>query len=197
MQGCLAASASLSTCGSTCVCAPPRLPSLTLLHGVKHPQLNDLAELARQAPATTFVCNHAAMPIRVGSRDAAAVFDEWKTGMAVLGACPNVVVKFGGLCMRVSGFVGADAPRRSADLAVELKPWFDVCVACFPGRVMFESNWPMDKGGVAYTAWWNTCARLAAPLTLAERNSLFFACANATYELELSARADAEFAYDI
>ena len=116
-----------------------------------HTQLDDLCYLASQAPDTIFVCDHVAMPIRFGFRAASLdqVFSEWKSGMAKLSECANVRIKFGGLCMFVSGFC-KDEPLSSTELAQETQPWFDEVIRLFPARVLFESNWPMDKAGVSY-----------------------------------------------
>jgi L-fuconolactonase len=159
-----------------------------------HTQLAEFAWLAEACPGTTFVCDHVAMPIRVGSRaqDLGRVFWEWRLGMVRLSQCGNVVIKLGGLTMNVSGLCKG-APYSSADLAAALNPFFALALALFPGRCMFESNWPMDKGGVSYVNFWNACMRLTRDASLDERRDLFYECANRTYKLGLPARAANEF----
>ena len=70
------------------------------------PQLADLADLANAFPRTTMVLDHVGTPIGTGPyaglRD--DMFAEWKDSIAAVAACPNVVVKLGGLAMPICGF---------------------------------------------------------------------------------------------
>ena len=60
-----------------------------------HPQLADVAELARALPAATIIMGHVGGVLGygpyAGKRD--EVFAGWKSAMTELAACPNVVVK--------------------------------------------------------------------------------------------------------
>ena len=71
-----------------------------------HPQLHDLADLARAFPETTIVLDHVGGPLGIGPYEGrhAEVFPEWKRGVAAVAANPNVVVKLGGIAMPVNGF---------------------------------------------------------------------------------------------
>ena len=66
-----------------------------------HPQLLELADLARAFPQTTIILNHVGGPVGIGPyKDTKAeTFAQWKTGIAEVAKSPNVVVKLGGLGM--------------------------------------------------------------------------------------------------
>jgi len=70
-----------------------------------HPQIRDLAGLARAFPETSIVLDHVGGPLGIrgyaGKRD--QVFADWKAAMEELARCPNVCVKLGGLGMRING----------------------------------------------------------------------------------------------
>ena len=69
-------------------------------------QLSKLADLARCFPETAFVLNHCGGVIGIRGYEGcrAEVFAQWKRGMSDLARCPNVMVKLGGLGMRLTGF---------------------------------------------------------------------------------------------
>ena len=48
---------------------------------------------------------------------------------------------------------------------------------------MFESNFPVEKMGVGYTALWNTFKRLAESASESERHDLFAGTAQRIYSL--------------
>ena len=49
---------------------------------------------------------------------------------------------------------------------------------------MFQSNFPVDKGGYSYPVGWNTFKRLAAGASAAERTDLFWRTAARVYRLD-------------
>ena len=109
--------------------------------------------------------NHVGGPLGIGAyagrRD--EVFAAWRAAIRDLAACPNVVVKLGGLGMRVNGFGFEQAaePPSSETLAAAWRPYVETCVEAFgANRCMFESNFPVDKGSYPYAAYWNACKRL-------------------------------------
>src|SRR5437763_13665563 len=77
-----------------------------------HPQISELADLARAFPDTTIVLDHCGGPIGLGSyagrRD--EIFSGWKASIQEIAACPRVSVKLGGLAMRL---LGCDVPQRT------------------------------------------------------------------------------------
>jgi L-fuconolactonase len=156
-----------------------------------HPQLKDLARLAREAPDTVMIIDHVGGPLGCGPyrgrRDEVA--QVWAAGMKELAACPNVHVKLGGLAMPVNGFDYHDNPRppTSEKIAADWKPWIEPCIQWFGAdRCMFESNFPVDKGMVSYSVVWNAFKRLAAGASAAEKAALFKDTAARVYRLELS-----------
>jgi predicted TIM-barrel fold metal-dependent hydrolase len=151
-----------------------------------HTQLADLLAVVQQAPETKVVVNHVGGPLHAGPYRRDEVFATWKNGMAALAACPNVYVKLGGLGMPVNGFDyhNDPLPPGSAKVAADWKPYIETCIALFgPGRAMFESNFPVDKGMVGYTVLWNAFKRLAAGASDAEKAALFHDTATAFYRL--------------
>jgi predicted TIM-barrel fold metal-dependent hydrolase len=74
-------------------------------------------------------------------------FAAWKTGIAELGKCQNVVVKLGGLGMLFGmyDFHTRETPPSSEELARAYKRYIETCILAFgPDRGMFESNFPSD-----------------------------------------------------
>jgi len=153
-----------------------------------HPQLDELAALAAAHPEVPVALNHCGGPIGIGPyagrRDAA--FAEWRAAMRRLARQPQVVVKLGGLGMRLAGF-GFDAwaePPGSADLAAAFRPYVEACIEDFGAeRCMFESNFPVDKAMFSYPVLWNAFKRLAAEASAAERTALFSGTAALFYDV--------------
>ncbi len=162
---------------------------LTLDVWAYHTQLAQVIALAHAVPALTIVIDHVGGPLGVGpfAGRRAEVFEDWRRDMLALAACPNVVVKLGGLAMQVGGFDFhlRDLPPTSAELAAAWRPHVETCIEAFgAGRCMFESNFPVDKGMCGYAVLWNAFKRLAAGASAAERTALFSATAARTYRLD-------------
>ena len=154
-----------------------------------HPQIRDLAGLARAFPETSIVLDHVGGPLGIrgyaGKRD--AVFADWKAAMTELARCPNVCMKLGGLGMRINGmgFEEKAEPPSSDELAAAWKPWIDTTIALFGAdRCMFESNFPVDKGSYSYGVFWNACKKLASGASAAEKTALFSGTASRFYQLD-------------
>jgi L-fuconolactonase len=153
-----------------------------------HPQLPEVAALARAFPGVTIVLNHAGGLLGVGpyagKRD--EVFQAWSRGMAEVATCPNVVVKLGGLGMVRCGFGWhtRPAPPTSTELAEATAPYFRFCIERFgANRCMFESNFPVDKISSGYGVLWNSFKRVAHDYTPTERAALFHDTATRVYRL--------------
>ncbi|WP_424814686.1 amidohydrolase family protein [Roseococcus sp. YIM B11640] len=161
---------------------------LTLDIWAYHPQLPLVLQVARAAPVTTVVIDHCGGQLGVGpyaGRDA-EVFAAWRDSMAALAACPNVVVKLGGLAMEVSGkqWHTRELPPSSEQLAADWRPQIETCIELFgPDRCMFESNFPVDKGMCGYAELWNAFKRLTQGASAAEREALFSGTAARVYRL--------------
>ena len=169
--------------------APRKLSFDTMIY---HPQLPELADLARAFPETTIVVNHvggllAHTRTYVARRDAA--IGQWRSGLRELAGCENVYVKLGGLGMPYLG-LGADkldAPASSEKLAALWGPYFEDCIESLgPERCMFESNFPPDRESADYAVIWNTFKRVAGRYSAGEKRALFCGTAAKAYRLDLS-----------
>jgi len=157
------------------------------------PQLPRLTRLARDFPEVPMVLNHCGGVLGIGTYARDAVFPVWRAAMRELATCPNVMVKLGGLGMRLPGFgfeAGAAAP--SSDMLAEAwRPWMHAIIEDFgANRCMFESNFPVDKGGHSYAACWNAFKRLAADASATERADLFWRSASRFYWLGIAPDGD-------
>ena len=153
-----------------------------------HPQLSELADLANSFPGVTIILNHVGGPLGIGpySNKRDQIFAEWKESMSAVAACPNVVVKVGGLLMPVCGFDWHERPMptTSRELAQSTAPYYLYCIEQFgPDRCMFESNFPVDKIACSYTVLWNAFKRLAHDFSPSEQSALFHDTASRVYRL--------------
>jgi L-fuconolactonase len=153
-----------------------------------HTQLGELADLAHALPDTTIVLNHQGGPIGIGPYAGRRqdVFADWRYFMGKLARYENIAVKLGGLGMLMAGFDFQDRPLppTSDDLAQAWGPYMHACVDLFgPGRCMFESNFPVDKGTTSYVVLWNAFKKIAAGYSEDEQHALLFQTANRTYRL--------------
>ena len=153
-----------------------------------HPQLPELADLARVFPDIPIVLNHVGGLLGIGPYTGRReeVFEQWKVGIAQVARCPNVLVKLGGLGMTRCGFaweMGA-APPTSAELADALAPYYLWCIDQFGvERCMFESNFPVDKASYSYANMWNAFKRITQTFSPAQRLALFHDNAVRVYRL--------------
>jgi predicted TIM-barrel fold metal-dependent hydrolase len=161
---------------------------LTLDNSLYHTQLDELAALARAVPELTVVLNHIGGLVRVGpyaNRDDEVLAD-WRRGIAAAAACPNVVLKLGGVGQRRFGFDWSTRARPigSEELAKTLGPLMHYCIEKFgPNRCMFESNFPMDKVSYTYGVVWNAFKRLSKDYSASERAALFHDTAARVYRI--------------
>ena len=153
-----------------------------------HPQLTELADLARAFPDTSIVLNHLGAPLGVGPyasrRD--EVFKQWRRGIGELAAFPNVAVKLGGLGSERSGYdwhLGDERPS-AAEVAEALRPYVEHCIERFGvERCMFESNFPVERRANSYVVVWNAFKRLTENYSAAERAVLFHDTAARFYRI--------------
>ncbi|MDB5381304.1 MAG: uncharacterized protein JWO26_936 [Rhodospirillales bacterium] len=152
------------------------------------PQIPRLTALARAFPGTPIVLDHCGGILGIGPYAGRREenFATWQRNMAELASCPNVMVKLGGLGMRLPGFgleEGEIAPS-SEMLAAAWRPWMEEAIALFgTARCMFESNFPVDKGGFGYAVGWNAFKRLAAGAGDDDKADLFWRSAASFYRL--------------
>jgi len=156
---------------------------------VYHPQIPELADLARAFPEVTIVLDHIGGPLGIGpyADKREDVFALWRKNIAELAQCANVVVKLGGLTMTMSGFGWhkRDVPPGSVELAEAMGPYYRTCIECFGvERCMFESNFPVDRASCSYTIQWNAFKRLTQGYSQTERSALFHDTATRIYRLD-------------
>lgn len=143
-----------------------------------HPQLGELAAMARAHPSLPIVLDHLGGPLGIGPyagrRD--EIIATWRTALTEVAACPNVVLKLGGIGMPIFGldFHKAPVPPSSEDLAAAWAEPIRWCIEAFGvDRAMFESNFPVDKASCSYQVLWNAFKRIVADASPAERAALF------------------------
>ena len=153
-----------------------------------HPQLPEMAAFAKAVPEVTIVLNHVGGLLRVGpyANRNGEVMDTWRKGIAAVAACPNVVVKLGGLGMTRCGFDWhtREKPIGSEELATAMAPFLRYCIEKFtPKRCMFESNFPVDKVSFSYNVMWNAFKRFSTGYSATERAAMFHDTAAKTYRI--------------
>jgi L-fuconolactonase len=156
---------------------------------VFHPQLPEVAALARAHADANIVLIHCGSP--VGHGRYAGRHEEnyaaWLAGMKQVASCPNVTVKMGGLLINLANFdfARAAAPPTSAQLAELWKPWIEPCLELFGAeRSMASSNFPVDKAGFGYGTVWNMFKRLTAGCTAEERRLVLGGTAKRVYRID-------------
>lgn len=153
-----------------------------------HPQMPELIDLVDAFPDTSVIVNHFGARAGLGpyAENPNETFRQWAARMGELARRPNVSLKLGGIGMRLAGFGfhDRDAPPTSQQLADAWHPAFETCMEAFgPDRLMFESNYPVDKSLCTYRAVWNTFKRLAGSLSTTEKGKLFAGTAVRVYRL--------------
>jgi len=153
------------------------------------PQLPGLVDLARAFPDVAMVVDHVGTPLGLGHyagrRDER--FALWADNIRALAACPNVMVKLGGLAMPFCGFegMGPEVRPSSEMLATAWRPYIETCIEAFGAdRAMFESNFPVDRWGADYPTLWNAFKRIVAGASNTEKAALFAGSAARFYRLD-------------
>jgi len=154
-----------------------------------HTQIDELCELAHAFEETSIILDHVGGPLGIGPFEDrhAEVLPGWKRSISSLAACPNVVLKLGGLQMPICGFGWhkRDKPPSSAELADRLAPYYLHCIDAFgPERCMFESNFPVDKSSCSYTVLWNSFKLITRGFSHSEREAMFQGTAVRVYRLD-------------
>ena len=157
---------------------------------VVEPQLPGAADLARAFPDVAMVVDHVGTPLGLGKyagrRDER--FATWQASIRALAACPNVMMKLGGLAMPFVGFegMGPDVRPSSSTLAELWRPYIETCIDAFGAdRCMFESNFPVDRWGADYPTLWNAFKRITAGASASEKAALYAGSATKFYRLEI------------
>jgi predicted TIM-barrel fold metal-dependent hydrolase len=163
---------------------------LVLENTLFFPQLPELARFAKAVPDLTIISNHIGGLMRVGpyaNRDD-EVLATWRSGIAAVAACPNVVMKLGGVGGPRYGFAWntRETPVGSEELAESLAPLMNYCIEQFgPNRCMFESNFPPDKVSYSYNVMYNAFKRLSRDYSATERAAMFHDNATRVYGIDV------------
>ena len=135
-------------------------------------QLDEAAAMAQALPDLRIILNHAGMPFEY--RDAG--FSVWQRGIAALAACGNVAAKFSGLGMVDPAWDAAS-----------VRPLFEFMLEKFgAARMMFASNFPIDRLYGSYARVYDAYRALAADLGASEQQLLFHDTAQAIYRPAMS-----------
>jgi L-fuconolactonase len=151
-----------------------------------HPQIAELADLARAFPDTTIVLDHFGGPLGIGPYKGKqdSYFAAWQEDIRQLARCENVVAKLGGIVMPINGFGfhKRSQPASSDELVAATGRYYHHTLDCFgPSRCMFESNFPVDKQSCSYPVLWNAFKKMAASYSAADQDLLFHDTATRVY----------------
>ncbi len=132
-------------------------------------QADQLARIARALPDLRIVVDHALMP---AERDADKI-EGWRQAVTRLADLPNV-------WMKISGFGMVD----NAWTTDSIRPFAHHCIDAFgPSRIMFGSNFPVDKIMSDYGRLWRAYADLISGYSEDERNDMLIATAERFYRI--------------
>lgn len=153
-------------------------------------QIPALVDLAGAFPTLAIVANHycniPGVGPYAGRRD--EVFAQWSSDLHKLAACPNVVLKVGGITKPICGWGFHKRPRppTSDELQDALFPYFAHALRTFGARrCMWESNFPVDKVSCSYGVLLNAYKKMARRLglTAEDKGQLFSGTAQRVYRL--------------
>lgn len=153
-----------------------------------HPQLDDVADLARAVPELSIIVNHIGGPLGIGqwAGRRREMLEAWRPAMAALAVLENVSLKVGGIGMTRFG-VGFETRERPPTSDELLAAWGDELRWCIdefgPDRCMFESNFPVDGESCSYAVLWNALKKVSVGYSPAERAALLSGTARRVYRL--------------
>ena len=153
-----------------------------------HYQNRDFLDLARSVPSTTMVLDHFGTPLGVGPYESQReqIFEQWKTDIADIARCENVVAKIGGLAMPDNGFgwhIAERPPTSDEFIEAQARYYLHTIEQFGPQRCMFESNFPVDRFSLSYRTVWNAFKKLVADFSADERDAMLRGTAARTYRL--------------
>jgi L-fuconolactonase len=152
--------------------APVADRGLTFDAYVYSTQLSDVTVLAEEYPDTTIILDHYGPPVgwlgpmgrSLGRTEAdrTELFARWKDGIAAVAEHPNVVAKHSGIGFPMTGLQQVGIGR--SELADLVAPMVDHATDVFgEDRLLFGSNFPMDKAVVDYATLVGAMADILAP----------------------------------
>lgn len=155
-----------------------------------HPQIPEVANLAKRFPDTTIILDHFGGPLGVGPYRGKQkeIFAQWKRDISLVAQCPNVFAKLGGLAMEHAGFHWHErtCPPSSDELVAACVDYYFHTIDVFgPERCMFEANFPVDKVSCSYRTLWNAHKKIARHFNAAEQKAMFFDTAKKVYRIDI------------
>ncbi|MDC1388572.1 amidohydrolase family protein [Acidimicrobiales bacterium] len=156
-----------------------------------HHQIAELVELARAVPDLTIILDHLGGRLGVGtySEQRDKVKTEWKDAMSAAAACPNIVLKVGGIGMDNvfgTGWSQLERPPSSEEVAAYFIDDIRWVIDTFgPNRCMFESNFPVDRQSLPYAVLWNAMQIMADGYSPLEQADLFAGTAARAYRINM------------
>lgn len=118
-----------------------------------------LLDLARTFPDVQICVDHCAIPMR---RDP-DYFDMWRKAVREMALAPNVTMKISGLGMMDHRWT-----------VESIRPYVLGCIEAFgTGRVVFGTNWPVDRMFSSYPDVVDAYARIIAGFSPAEQRAMF------------------------
>lgn len=151
-----------------------------------HPQISELTDLARACPDVQIILDHLGGPLGIGPYKRDEILTQWRSDIAEVATCDNVVLKLGGIGMPVFGmdWHNDDRGATSDDLVAAWGDEIRWCIDQFRvDRCMFESNFPVDKVSCSYQVLWNAFKRIATDGSAGEKAALFRDTARRIYRV--------------
>ncbi|MEP7240449.1 MAG: amidohydrolase family protein [Devosia sp.] len=129
----------------------------------------DVLDLGQAFPNTALCIDHCAIPMK---RDAAS-FRDWRAGIEVMARAPNVMMKISGLGMCDPLWTVAS-----------IRPYVLGSIEAFGvDRVVFGTNWPVDRMFSSYPDVVNAYAEIISGFTRGEQVKMFSANAERLFRL--------------
>ena len=120
---------------------------------------DDILSLARAFPETQICIDHCAIPME----RTAAYFRKWRDAMTVMAKSPNVTMKISGL--------GMCDPLWTVE---SIRPYVLGSIEAFgTDRVVFGTNWPVDRMYSSYPDVINAYAAIISGFSKAEQTAMF------------------------
>ena len=152
-------------------------------------QIPDVTVLARKFPTSNIILGHFGGPLGYATyrNRRNEVFAQWRSSMTELARSENVSVKLGGVMMRLASFdyEEMDAPPTGRQLATAWGPYIETCLELFgSSRCVVESNFPVDKVGIGYAAYFNGLKLALGGLSPDEKLQVLSGTARRVYRLD-------------
>jgi predicted TIM-barrel fold metal-dependent hydrolase len=144
-------------------------------------QLADVAYIAKKVPDATIILDHIGTPLPLPDISPEQTKEMWRKGIREVAACPNVVVKVGGLMMF---HPKVEKELSSEQAAAFMRDYFLETINVFgPDRCMMESNFPVCALAISYGNLWNAYKRITASFSRAEKEAMYAGVAKSTYKI--------------